>query len=76
MPTFTYTVDDEQQRTTEKELTPTQILQNAGIDSATHYLVEIEGNQRISFQGKPDVEIHMHEHMKFISIAIGPTPVS
>ncbi len=76
MPTFTYTVDDEPQTTTAHELTPTQILQNAGIDPATHYLVEIRGHERISFQGKPDVEIHMHEHMKFISVSTGPTPVS
>jgi hypothetical protein len=76
MPTFTYTVDDEPQSTTEHVLTAAQILEKAGIDLATHYLVQIEGNHRISFEGKPDEEIHMHEHMKFISISTGPTPVS
>ena len=76
MPTFDYTVDDEPQSTTSHILTPTQILANAGIDAKTHYLVQIEGNHRTSYQNNPDVEIHMHEHMKFISISTGSTPVS
>ena len=38
-PTFDYTVDGEAQSTTEHVLTPTQILQAAGVDPATHYLV-------------------------------------
>ncbi len=76
MPTFDYTVDGEPQSTTEKVLTPTQILTNAGIDADTHYLVQIEGNHRVSYQGKPNEEIHMHENMKFVSISTGPTPVS
>ena len=76
MPTFLYTVDDESQSTTAHELTPTQILNNAGIDPATHYLVQLEGNHRESYQNRADATIHMHQHMKFISISIGPTPVS
>jgi len=76
MPTFNYTVDDEPQSTTEHVLTPVQILQNAGIDPASHYLVQIEGNHRTSYQDKPNAEIHMHQHMKFISVSTGPTPVS
>lgn len=76
MPSFDYTVDTEPQSTTEKELTPTQILTNADIDASTHYLVQLEGGHRVSYQGKPSEEIHMHENMKFISISTGPTPVS
>lgn len=76
MPNFTYTVDGETQTTAAHELTAAQILTNAGIDAATHYLVQIEGNQRVSYEGKPDQTIHMHEHMKFISVSTGPTPVS
>jgi len=76
MPTFHYTVDGEPQETTAHELTPTQILTQAGIDAASHYLVQIEGANRVSFQGKPNEEIHMHENMKFISVSTGPTPVS
>ena len=71
-----YTVDDEPQSTTSKVLTPRQILTDAGIDPATHYLVQLQGQHQISYKDTPDVEIKMHEHMKFISISIGPTPVS
>lgn len=76
MPTFDYTVDGEPQQTSAHELTAIQILQNAGIDVTSHYLVQIEGNNRISYQTDPNKVIHMHEHMKFISISTGPTPVS
>jgi hypothetical protein len=76
MPVFHFTVDGEPQETSAHDLTPTQILTQAGIDVASHYLVEIDGAHRISFQGKPNEEIHMHEHMKFISVSTGPTPVS
>ena len=76
MPTFHYTVDDEPQTTEAHELTPTQILSNAKIDPANHYLIQIEGQHRTSHQGKPDEAIHMHNHMVFISVSTGPTPVS
>jgi hypothetical protein len=75
-PRFDYTVDGEAQTTDEHTLTPTQILQAAGIDPVTHYLVEIVGNTQKSYQNDPNEAIRMHEHMKFISIATGPTPVS
>jgi len=71
-----YTVDDEPQSTTSKVLTPRQILTDAGIDPASHYLVQLQGQHQISYKDTPDVEIKMHEHMKFISISTGPTPVS
>ncbi len=76
MPTFNYIVDDEPQSTISHSLTAAQILSNASIDAATHYLVQIEGNKKISYQANPSEEIHMHEHMKFISVSTGPTPVS
>lgn len=76
MPTFQYTVDDEPQTTAEHTLTPTQILRQAGIDPDTHYLVLIQGNHQVSYQGKPEEAIHMHQHMKFVSVFTGPTTVS
>jgi len=57
-------------------LTPVQILEAAKIDPSSHYLVQLEGQHQVSYQGNPNDEIHMHEHMKFISISTGPTPVS
>ena len=73
---ITYTVDGEKQTTTEHELTPVQILQNAGIDPATHYLVQLEGEHRASYKDEPSKKIHMHDDMKFIAVSTGPTPVS
>ena len=75
-PRFDYAVDGEAQSTAEHVLTPTQILQAAGVDPATHYLVEIIGKETKSYENKMSEAIHMHEHMKFVSVATGPTPVS
>ena len=71
-----YTVDDEPQSTASKVLTPRQILTDAGIDPASHYLVQLQRQHQISYKDTPDVEIKLHEHMKFSSISTGPTPVS
>ncbi len=78
MNTITYHLDDEPQTTNDKTLTPRQILTDAGIDTATHYLVLLRGNsgERTSYQGKLDETIHMHPNMRFLSVSTGPTPVS
>ena len=74
--TIEYTVNDEPQSTTEKELTPVQIMDKAGIDPTKNYLIQIEGNHQESYKDTPDKAIHMHEKMKFITNFIGPKPVS
>lgn len=74
--TFKFSVDDEEFNTHEHILTPIQILQIAGIDPATHYLVEIQGNYQMSYKDKPTEPIHMHQHAKFVSVFTGETPVS
>ena len=73
-----YTVDTEQQTTVEKVLTPIQIMANAGIDPATHYLVLKRGESENdkSYENEPNAEIHMHPHMEFFSNKTGDTPVS
>jgi hypothetical protein len=74
-----YSVDDEPQETTKKELTPRQIMEDAKpkrIDPESHYLVLIQGEHRHSYKDHPDEIIHMHEGMCFISVSTGPTPVS
>jgi hypothetical protein len=78
MDTISYTVDDEPQTTTDRTLTPREILTKAGIDAATHYLVLLHGNsgQRTSYEGKMDEVIHMHPKMRFVSVSTGPTTVS
>ena len=74
--TIHYKVDDIRQTTTSHELTPRQILSDAKIDPANHYLVQIEGHHKESYKDRPNEPIHMHDDMKFISISTGPTPVS
>jgi hypothetical protein len=72
-----FSVDGEPHETVERELTPNEILKKfAEKDPATHYLVQIQGNHRISYQGKGDEPIKMHEGMRFQVISTGPTPVS
>jgi len=76
MPTFNYTVDDEQQSTTSQKLTPREIMTAAEIDPETHYLVLIQGNHQKSLENKTDEPINMHQKMRFISISTEPTPVA
>lgn len=75
-PVFHYTLDDEPYTTSEHVLTPRQILAKAGLSSDNYYLVQIKGHEQESYRDKLDQEIHMHNHMKFISIFTGETPVS
>jgi hypothetical protein len=70
-----YEVDDEPQSTTEKELTPKQIMASAGIDAQTNYLEEIAPKHE-SYKGKPEEKIDMKDGMRFITKPIGPMPVS
>ena len=76
MPTFDYTVDDEPQSTDQHTLTPNKILGQAEIDPSMHYLVELRGSTRESYENRGEEEIHMHQHMRFVSVKTGPTPVS
>ena len=71
-----FEVDTEQLTTDQKVLTPVQIMTMAGVDPATHYLVQLKGQHQESYQGKPQEQIHMHPKMKFITVSTGPTPVS
>ncbi len=71
-----YTVNDEPQSTTEKTLTPVKIMEKAGVDPETNYLIEIRGKEQFSYKDKPTEEIHMHPKIKFITNFFGPTQVA
>ncbi|HEY6000542.1 MAG TPA: hypothetical protein VI078_14745 [bacterium] len=71
-----YKVNDEPQETTQRTLTPHQIMTLAGIKPGDYYLVEIKGRNRDSFQNREDVAISMHENQKFVTVFTGPVPVS
>ena len=74
--TVTFTVDDEDVTTEGRTLTPVEIMTLAGVDPATHYLVEIKGRHQTSYQDKPNQEIKVHPGDKFVTVSTGPTPVS
>lgn len=72
-----FTVDGEQYETMKQEMTPDEIIREFGLkDPATNYLAQIEAGQRVSYQGKGNEPIMLHDGMKFQIISIGPTPVS
>lgn len=73
---ITFTVDGEPVTTTKEDLTANQILDLAGIDPATSYLVKVSGREQESYQGRGDEEIRLHEHEVFVSVSTGPTPTS
>jgi len=76
MQTFDYKVNDEPQTTSKHELTAAEILVNAGFEVASHYVILVQGNHQVSYKDKPNEEIHMHEHMRFLVISMEPTTVS
>ncbi len=70
-----YFVDAEEQTTTDPVLTVRQILERAGLDPGTHYLIEIRGHEQIPHRDL-DEKLRLHEKEKFISVFTGPTPLS
>jgi hypothetical protein len=70
-----YKVNDEKQTTRHRHLTAKEILDHAGIDPAQNYLAQVFP-EHVSYEGKPEERIRMHQHMRFISVSIKPTPVS
>jgi len=70
-------LDGEPHETHRHELTPNEIITEFGHkDPATHYLVRIEGHRHISYQGKGDEPIKLHNDERFQMVSTGPTPVS
>ena len=74
--TFTVTVDGEPVEIPRKGVTPRLVLQLAGLDPETRYLIEKRGSQTISYRDNPDAEISVHENQVFLSARFGPVPVS
>ena len=70
-------VDGEPHETDKRELTPNEIIKDFGEkDPATHYLVRIEGHHRVSYEGKGNEPIKLHDGERFQIVSTGPTPVS
>ena len=57
--------------------TARELLALVGEIVETDYLVRLKGKRdRVSYQQDPDKPIHLHKDMKFITVSLGPTPVS
>jgi hypothetical protein len=77
-------VDGEELTAPERDSTPREIIDlardiiaRAGKDPAHVYLVELKGKrERTSYKDRADEEIRLHEHQSFITVSLGPTPVS
>ena len=72
-----FTLDGESEETEKHKMTPNEIIREYGRkEPANNYLVQIQGNQKISYRDKGDELIDLHNGMKFQIISLGPTPVS
>lgn len=72
-----FKVDDEELKTTDRELTPRRILELAELDPTQHYLVLVKGGKPdTSYETTPDTPIHLHPGIEFASVFTGPTHVS
>lgn len=74
--TVTFIVDNEPVTTDDRTLTPVEIMGLAGVDPATHYLVQVQGRHQVSYQDKPNEQIKVHPNEVFVTVSTGPTPVS
>ena len=71
------TIDGVTHELTDDDATARELIVLAGKDPGAFYLVQIIGKkERISYKDDPDAEIELHEHAKFITVSIGPVPVS
>lgn len=57
--------------------TERQLLALIGKKIEDAYLVLIKGKrERESYKDRPDEQIKLHRGMKFVTVSVGPTPVS
>jgi hypothetical protein len=71
------TIDTKQVIAPSHVQTPRQLLALVGKNPSEDYLVLIKGKRdRESFKDCPDAKIHLHTGMTFITVSIGPMPVS
>jgi hypothetical protein len=77
-------VDGEDLTVPDRDETPRQIIElarsiieAAGKDPSNVYLVQVKGKRdRISYKDTPDEPIKLHQNESFITVSLGPTPVS
>jgi len=70
-------VDGEKYEAIRKMMTPNEIIREFGQkDSALHYLVQIHGNEKNSYEGSGETQIELHNGMRFQIISMAPCTVS
>ncbi|MGO9791467.1 MAG: hypothetical protein ACLP8S_18795 [Solirubrobacteraceae bacterium] len=70
-------IDEQKVTAPSHEETPCELLQLVDKSANEDYLVLIKGKRdRESFKDHPDQEIRLHRDMTFITVSLGPTPVS
>jgi hypothetical protein len=73
---YIYHVDGEIQFSVVHELTVREILSNAGVDPADHYLVQMrESGPPVEYRDINE-KLTLHEGERFTTVYHGPTPVS
>lgn len=70
-------VDGEPVTASSPTMTAAQIMSEyTPCSTANHYLVQVHGRERISYQSDPDTPIELRDGMRFQTVSLGPTPVS
>lgn len=73
--TVTVTVDLNENVVVHKKTTPRAVLVAAGLDPATRQLVRVHGRAQTPYPDA-DQEIEVHKDEVFVTVSLGPTPVS
>lgn len=73
---FPFTLDGEEYETDDKKLTANEILAFGGLTPSNYYLLEMDGKRPKSYENEGDKVINIKKHQVFVSVFIGPTPVS
>lgn len=72
-----YTVDGVDQYSQQEQLTPRQIVTNAGLDPEQRYLVKLEDEgEQVSYKDAMTGPIEVEDDDEFITASTGPTPLS
>ncbi len=72
-----FTIDGDKYVSDDNKVTPRELLVSfAEVDPEQVYLVELEGSHQHSYKDELDKQITLHEKAEFITVSLGPTPVS
>lgn len=74
--TVAITIDGEEFDVEGREHTARELLQIAGLDPTTTYLIQLKGDDQISYRDNPDEPIKLHNNMQFVSADTGSAPVA